>query len=71
MRKNEKKHFLIDGFPRDQDNVDQWKKTMSDKYYLQGVLVFDCDEKTSIQRCLERGKNSGRSDDNEESLKKR
>ena len=44
---------------------------MSDKYHLQGVLVFDCDEKTSIERCLERGKDSGRSDDNEESLKKR
>ena len=68
IRKSEKKHFLLDGFPRDQDNVNEWRKTMSDKYYVQCVLVFDCDERTSIDRCLERGKQSGRKDDNEESL---
>lgn len=44
---------------------------MSDKYYVQCVLVFDCDERTSIDRCLKRGEESGRNDDNEESLKKR
>lgn len=44
---------------------------MSDKYFLQCVLVFDCDEKTSYDRCLKRGKQSGRKDDNEETLKKR
>jgi hypothetical protein len=28
-------------------------------------------KKISVSRCLERGKNSGRTDDNEESIKKR
>ena len=35
------------------------------------VLVFDANEDTMIARIIERGKTSGRSDDNEESLKLR
>jgi UMP-CMP kinase len=71
MKKSGKNKFLLDGFPRDKENVDEWQKTMNDKYYIQCVLIFECDEKTSLNRCLERGKESGRNDDNEESLKKR
>ncbi|CAF1053440.1 unnamed protein product [Adineta ricciae] len=76
MKKENKRNYLIDGFPRDKQNVDGWDKAMNDKINLQCVLVFDCDEKvrrknTSTTRCLERGKSSGRADDNEESLKKR
>ncbi|CAF4091547.1 unnamed protein product [Adineta steineri] len=71
MRKNGKKNYLIDGFPRDMENIDEWKKSMSDKVILQCVLVFDCDEKVSIDRCMKRGQDSGRADDNEETLKKR
>lgn len=45
---------------------------MSDKVEVDGVLFFDCSEKVCTERCLNRGaKGSGRSDDNEESLKKR
>jgi UMP-CMP kinase len=71
MKKSGKNKFLLDGFPRDKENVDEWHKTMEDQYHIQFVLVFDCDEKTSLTRCLERGKESHRTDDNEESLKKR
>ncbi|CAF1439934.1 unnamed protein product [Adineta steineri] len=71
IRKNGKENYLIDGFPRDLDNITEWKKSMSDRVNLQCVLLFDCDEKTSINRCMERGKDSGRIDDNEETLKKR
>jgi adenylate kinase family enzyme len=35
------------------------------------VLVFEADEEVMIQRILERGKTSGRDDDNIETLKKR
>lgn len=35
------------------------------------VLVFEADEEVMIRRILERGKTSGREDDNIESLKKR
>ncbi|XP_055375236.1 UMP-CMP kinase [Condylostylus longicornis] len=64
--------FLIDGFPRNQDNLDGWNKKMSDKVNFMFVLFFNCDQKICIDRCLARGKaGSGRSDDNEESMKKR
>lgn len=64
--------FLVDGFPRNRDNLDGWTRQMSDKTELQFVLVFDCTEEACVERCLKRGADgSGRSDDNLESLKKR
>lgn len=64
--------FLIDGFPRNQDNLDGWTRSMSDSVHVQFVLFLTCDEDICVQRCLKRGAaGSGRSDDNEESLRKR
>ncbi|XP_065223210.1 UMP-CMP kinase-like [Planococcus citri] len=66
------KVFLIDGFPRNKDNLDGWLREMSDKTDLQFVLFFDCPIDTCAQRCLQRGAaGSGRSDDNIESVRKR
>uniref|UniRef100_H0XPB7 Cytidine/uridine monophosphate kinase 1 n=1 Tax=Otolemur garnettii TaxID=30611 RepID=H0XPB7_OTOGA len=67
----QKNKFLIDGFPRNQDNLQGWNKTMDGKADVSFVLFFDCDNEICIERCLERGKSSGRSDDNRESLEKR
>ncbi|OCT84981.1 hypothetical protein XELAEV_18023143mg [Xenopus laevis] len=66
-----KHKFLIDGFPRNEDNLQGWERTMNGKADVSFVLFFDCDNETCIERCLERGKSSGRSDDNRESLEKR
>jgi UMP-CMP kinase len=66
-----KKKYLIDGFPRSQENLDGWKRVIGDSAVVPFVLCFDADEKTMIERIIERGKTSGRSDDNVESLKKR
>ncbi|GAB0097640.1 UMP-CMP kinase [Sergentomyia squamirostris] len=67
-----KENFLIDGFPRNQDNLDGWNRRMSEKANLKFVLVFNCPEDVCVDRCLNRGKSgSNRSDDNIESLKKR
>jgi UMP-CMP kinase len=66
-----KNDFLIDGFPRNQDNLDGWTKQMGEKTNLKFVLFFDCTEEVCQNRLLERGKDSGRSDDNIESIKKR
>jgi len=45
---------------------------MGDKVNLQCVLFFHCSQEICTARCLGRGAaGSGRSDDNEESLKKR
>ncbi|EFC39103.1 pyruvate phosphate dikinase [Naegleria gruberi] len=60
--------FLIDGFPREmQQAVDFEAHVCKFKF----VLFFDCPEEILEQRLLERGKTSGRSDDNAESIKKR
>lgn len=69
MNQSKKNKFLIDGFPRNQDNVDGWNESLKDKTELQTVLFFDCSLEICLQRCLKRG--IGRSDDNEETLKKR
>ncbi|CAK9804441.1 UMP-CMP kinase [Anthophora plagiata] len=66
------KRFLIDGFPRNQDNIDGWNKAMSDKCIVKGVLFCDCSKEVCTQRCLKRGaEGSGRTDDNEDVLVKR
>lgn len=71
MKSSNKNKFLIDGFPRNQDNLDGWNNKMADKVDFQFVLFFNCSEEVCIQRCLKRGESSGRADDNLESLKKR
>ncbi len=72
MQKCEKDRFLIDGFPRSQDNLDGWTREMAGKVDLKFVLYFDCPQDECVKRCLERGEGgSGRSDDNPASLEKR
>lgn len=64
-----KNKFLIDGFPRNKDNLDGWTEQMDNKVILKFILFFDCTEAVCIDRCL--GRNSGRSDDNIDTLKSR
>lgn len=61
-------HFLIDGFPR---KMDQCLEFESKVCPCKAALFFDCTEETMLERLLERGKTSGRADDNVESIKKR
>jgi len=72
MNESEKSDFLIDGFPRNEDNLQGWTKVMGEKVNLRGVLFFHCSQDVCTSRCLARGAaGSGRTDDNEESLRKR
>ncbi|XP_071451553.1 UMP-CMP kinase isoform X2 [Hetaerina americana] len=72
MEKSNSQHFLIDGFPRSEENLNGWNKEMSNEVHLQFVLYFDCPQEVCLERCLKRGSaGSGRSDDNVDSLKKR
>ncbi|KAI9566547.1 adenylate kinase-domain-containing protein [Boletus coccyginus] len=63
-----KGRFLIDGFPRKMDQALTFDETVCPPSQ---VLVFEADEEVMIKRILERGKTSGREDDNVETLKKR
>ena len=44
MKKSGKSKFLIDGFPRNKDNLDGWQQEMGDKTNVKFVLFFDCSQ---------------------------
>lgn len=67
---SDKDKYLIDGFPRNQNNLDGWVSLMGQIPIL-AVLVLDVSEETMMQRLCKRGETSGRCDDNIESMKKR
>ncbi|ESP05317.1 hypothetical protein LOTGIDRAFT_149165 [Lottia gigantea] len=71
MKDSGKRNFLIDGFPRNKDNLDGWNETMTNIAKVSRVIFFNCPEQICVDRCLDRGKTSGRADDNKESLVKR
>ena len=55
MGKNQalgKNNFVIDGFPRNKDNLEGWNKAMSEKVNLKMVLFFDCDDQVGNRRVV-------------------
>lgn len=63
-----KDKFLVDGFPRKMDQAITFEEIIVPSKF---VLFFDCPEDVMLERLMERGKTSGRVDDNIESIKKR
>ncbi|GEQ70597.1 hypothetical protein JCM33374_g4275 [Metschnikowia sp. JCM 33374] len=62
------KRFLVDGFPRKMDQALTFENEIVKSAF---TLFFECPESVMLERLLERGKTSGRTDDNIESIKKR
>lgn len=62
------KGFLIDGYPRELEQGKQFEKTISP---CDVILYLEANDDVMIERLLNRGKTSGRADDNEETIKKR
>lgn len=65
---NGKTKFLIDGFPRKMDQAITFEEKVAVSDF---TLFFQCPEEVMLKRLLNRGKTSGRADDNTESIKKR
>ena len=65
------KKFLVDGFPRNEDNYIGWNEVMGDSIELAGVLHFVVTEDELAERVLQRAESSGRTDDNVETLRRR
>jgi len=63
--------FIVDGFPRNEDNVTGWDKVMGSFADVRFVLYLDLPEEVMEKRILKRGETSGRTDDNIESIQKR
>lgn len=68
------KQFLIDGFPRNEDNQQGWEEVMGEHADMKFVLFLDCTEEAMISRIQARSAAAGelaRNDDNIEVLQKR
>lgn len=63
--------YLLDGFPRNQENMIVWDKVMTGFASIELFLYLECDEKTMEQRLLGRSEASGRLDDSPQIIKKR
>ena len=65
--------FLADGFPRSQENIDEWNKQLHDKVEVRFLLLFDLDADTMLKRLLYRASQSKvkRDDDKEPVMRKR
>ncbi|XP_074911407.1 adenylate kinase isoenzyme 1 isoform X3 [Buteo buteo] len=62
------KGFLIDGYPREVKQGEEFEKKIAPPTLL---LYVDAGKETMVKRLLKRGETSGRVDDNEETIKKR
>ena len=66
-------HVLLDGFPRSADNMDAWNKVIGDSLAVEFLLYFKLTTDEMMKRIMARAAASKvkRSDDNEETIKKR
>ncbi|MGI6224216.1 MAG: adenylate kinase [Prevotella sp.] len=63
---------IFDGFPRTIPQAEALKKMLSDRgHKVAAMIELQVPEEELMKRLLRRGKESGRSDDNEETIKKR
>ena len=62
------KGFLIDGYPREVAQGEEFEKAIAP---CKHILYFEVSDETMTQRLLKRAETSGRADDNVETIKKR
>ena len=53
------KKFLIDGFPRNEDNQQGWVEHMEDAVNMEAVIFLDCTEEDMVKRIEQRAKDAG------------
>lgn len=63
--------FLLDGFPRSQENINAWNSVVGSLIKVKYLLFFEVALDVMETRLLKRAETSGRSDDNPETIKKR
>jgi adenylate kinase family enzyme len=64
LKGNCSKLILLDGFPRSQDNIDAWNRVVGDDISVVFLMYIDVSDEEMRRRLLNRGKTSGRLDDN-------
>jgi adenylate kinase len=64
--------FILDGYPRTADQVERLDEMLAEiGHPLDAVIVLIVDDEELVQRIVERGRTSGRSDDTEEVVRNR
>lgn len=64
--------FILDGYPRTADQVERLDEMLADLGHpLDHVIVLTVDDEELVQRIVERGRTSGRSDDTEDVVRNR
>ncbi|KAJ1454190.1 adenylate kinase-domain-containing protein [Pelagophyceae sp. CCMP2097] len=71
MAASPSQRFIIDGFPRNFDNLAGWDEFMHEFADVDAVLFYDVPPDVMTQRMLKRGETSGRTDDNVKAAEKR
>ena len=66
---SDKKFILVDGYPRNKENIDAWDKIMTNIVDVKAVLFFDCMKELMKKRIY--GRKDGRADDNEDTINRR
>mgnify|MGYP004445995299 FL=1 len=67
--KSPNKKILVDGYPRNQENIDEWEKQMGNEANVKAALYIEVSDEEMKKRIL--GRNEGRADDNEATIVKR
>lgn len=68
----EHKGVIFDGFPRTIPQAEALKKMLDERgHKVAAMIELDVPDEILMERLINRGKESGRSDDNEETIKKR
>ena len=63
---------IFDGFPRTIPQAEALKKMLAERGHIIAAMIeLDVPEEELMKRLIKRGKDSGRADDNEETIKKR
>ena len=66
---SDKRFILVDGYPRNKENIDAWDKIMNNIVDVKAVLFFDCMKELMKKRIY--GRKDGRADDNEDTINRR
>ena len=56
MKESKANTFLIDGFPRNQDNLDGWNIQIGSRANIRSVLFLECDDNVRISFYLNQRK---------------
>jgi len=68
MQNSGSDRFLIDGFPRKLEQLQEFEEKIKP---CDGVLVFTVPDEVAVSRLVKRGETSGRADDNEDTIRSR